>query len=156
MIFRTSNWVTILVKSSSCRFWRTRAYGTIIIEQLLKRWGVTMNKPSPEKPEQHDLVLRIADEIGSKQVIDNMVNLLRACADETRLKILIALSRADLSTQELSEILSLSPSAISHQLRLLKLSNLVDSTRVGKRVLYKLKDKHVLELISSALEHAKE
>jgi ArsR family transcriptional regulator len=38
----------------------------------------------------------------------------------------------------------------------LKLSNLVDSIRIGKQVIYRLKDRHVLELISSALEHAKE
>lgn len=115
-----------------------------------------MRNVCDEKHEHRDLVEKIGSQLESKQIIEKMVQLLRACADETRLKILIALSKADLCTCDLSQILSLSPSAVSHQLRVLKLSNLVDSSRVGKQVVYKLKDKHVLELISSALEHAKE
>ncbi|MCS7175013.1 ArsR/SmtB family transcription factor [Pseudothermotoga sp.] len=109
-----------------------------------------------EKHEHGDLVAKVSSQLESKQVVERMVQLLRACANETRLKILIALSKSDLCTCDLSQILSLSPSAVSHQLRVLKLSNLVDSIRVGKQVVHKLKDKHVLDLISSALEHAKE
>ncbi|WP_041077383.1 ArsR/SmtB family transcription factor [Thermotoga caldifontis] len=109
-----------------------------------------------EKHERRELVEKIKREFEPKEIVENMVKLLRACADETRLKILLALSKSDLCTCDLSNILSLSTSAISHQLRVLKLSNLVDAQRVGKQVVYRLKDKHVLELISSALEHAKE
>jgi ArsR family transcriptional regulator len=109
-----------------------------------------------EKHERRELVEKIKREFEPKEIVENMVKLLRACADETRLKILLALSKSDLCTCDLSNILSLSTSAISHQLRVLKLSNLVDAQRVGKQVVYRLTDKHVLELISSALEHAKE
>ena len=109
-----------------------------------------------EKHQHGELISKVKGELEPKHVIQNMVKLLRACADETRLKILMALSKADLCTCDLSQILSLSSSAISHQLRVLKLSSLVDSIRIGKQVVYRLKDRHVLDLISSALEHAKE
>ncbi|KAF2958557.1 hypothetical protein AS159_02380 [Thermotoga sp. Ku-13t] len=109
-----------------------------------------------EKHEYRELVEKLKLQLEPKEIIENMVKLLRACADETRLKILLALSKSDLCTCDLSSILSLSASAVSHQLRVLKLSNLVDAQRVGKQVVYRLKDKHVLELLSSALEHAKE
>lgn len=115
-----------------------------------------MKNTCGEKHEHRELVEKLKLQLEPKEIVENMVKLLRACADETRLKILLALSKSDLCTCDLSSILSLSASAVSHQLRVLKLSNLVDAQRVGKQVVYRLKDKHVLELISSALEHAKE
>ena len=115
-----------------------------------------MRNVCDEGHEHKERVSKIKAELETREIVEKMVKLLRACADETRLKILIAFSKASLCTCDLSEILSLSSSAISHQLRVLKLSNLVESIRIGKQVIYRLKDRHVLELISSALEHAKE
>jgi len=66
-----------------------------------------------ERHEHKERVSKIKAELETKEIVEKMVKLLRACADETRLKILIALSKANLCTCDLSEILSLSSSAIS-------------------------------------------
>ena len=82
--------------------------------------------------------------------------LLKAVADPTRLRMLAALSATELCVCDIALSVGLSESATSHQLRLLREARLVRHRKEGRVVYYQLADAHVLDLISSALEHARE
>lgn len=74
----------------------------------------------------------------------------------TRLKIMSLLSVEDLCVCDISEILDMSQSAVSHQLRTLRSRNLVKYTREGKQARYSLADKHVIEILRKGTEHVLE
>ena len=74
----------------------------------------------------------------------------------TRLKILTLLAVEDLCVCDISEVLSMSQSAISHQLRTLRSKNLVKFTKEGKQARYSLADDHVIELLKIGIEHVLE
>lgn len=76
--------------------------------------------------------------------------------DPTRVRIVHALSRNDLCTSDLAELVGLSESAVSHQLRTLRQLHVVRSERRGKLVYYSLADHHVRRLFEQGLEHALE
>lgn len=75
--------------------------------------------------------------------------------DQTRLKILSALSIRDLCVCDISSIFSISQSATSHQLRVLRNAKLVKYVKKGKIVYYSILDNHVKTIITSALKHSK-
>ena len=73
--------------------------------------------------------------------------------DTTRIKILYALMNGDLYVNDIAEIVGVSQSAVSHQLRVLKQARLVKFTRDGKNVTYSLADDHVYAMLSQGLTH---
>lgn len=83
-------------------------------------------------------------------------DIFRALGDKTRLRILYALSVETLCVCELSHILGLSVSAISHHLRMLRNLRLVKTTRQGKMVYYSLADDHVIKLLEIGVGHVRE
>jgi DNA-binding transcriptional ArsR family regulator len=85
-----------------------------------------------------------------------MARTFRALADPTRVRILAALSEEERCVGALAAHLEMTPSAISHQLRLLRRMRLVRRRRQGKRVLYALDDDHVRDLFAIAREHVLE
>jgi ArsR family transcriptional regulator, lead/cadmium/zinc/bismuth-responsive transcriptional repressor len=82
--------------------------------------------------------------------------LLKAVADPTRLRILSALAATELCVCDLAALTGISESAVSHQMRLLRDRHLVAWDKRGREVYYRLADGHVLQLLSSAMEHAAE
>ena len=80
----------------------------------------------------------------------------RALGDPTRVRILDALSRAELCVCDIATLLSLTESAVSHQLRLLRSLRLVRSRRAGRMVFYALDDAHITRLLAQGLEHVEE
>jgi len=82
--------------------------------------------------------------------------LLKALADPTRMRILLAMKQGELCVCDLSHLLGMSQSAISHQLRVLRDNRLVSWRREGRQVFYRLADRHVEEILEDALEHAGE
>jgi ArsR family transcriptional regulator, lead/cadmium/zinc/bismuth-responsive transcriptional repressor len=80
----------------------------------------------------------------------------RALGDPTRVRILDALSRAELCVCDIAALLSLTESAVSHQLRLLRGLRLVRSRRAGRMVFYALDDDHITRLFAQGLEHVEE
>ena len=85
----------------------------------------------------------------------DLAALFKTFADETRLKIMFAISEKELCVQELTIILNVSSSLVSHQMRTLKSMKLVKQRREGKNVYYSLDDDHVLKILEIALEHRK-
>ena len=85
-----------------------------------------------------------------------VAEIFKVLGDSTRVKILFALSLKELCVCDLSALLGMAHSAISHQLRLLRNSNLVKFRKDGKTVYYSLADGHVIKLIGMGIKHAKE
>lgn len=79
-----------------------------------------------------------------------------ALSDPTRFRILDALSREELCVCDLAEVVGVSQSGVSHQLRLLRDRGLVAFSRDGQRAVYRLADAHVRDLIDIGLVHADE
>ena len=120
-------------------------------------------KKSPEIPvcssphavdldNRQDLALKALDLEKAQQ----MAEFFRLLGDGNRLRILSLLAKQDLCVCDLAQILSMSESAVSHQLRTLRSLRLVSYHKRGRRVYYRLLDHHVLELYQSVAEHLEE
>ncbi|MCR8657147.1 ArsR/SmtB family transcription factor [Paenibacillus endoradicis] len=86
--------------------------------------------------------------------IDKVAQIFKAISDPTRIKILYMLSQEECSVNHITEILSISQSAVSHQLSLLKTLRLVKTRREGTSIIYSCDDEHVISLLKQAIEHA--
>jgi DNA-binding transcriptional ArsR family regulator len=80
----------------------------------------------------------------------------KALGDPTRVRMLDALSHAEVCVCDLAAMLRLTESAVSHQLRLLRSLRLVRSRRAGRHIYYALADQHVVKLFQQGLEHVEE
>ncbi|WP_291428768.1 helix-turn-helix transcriptional regulator [Deinococcus sp.] len=85
--------------------------------------------------------------------IEAASTLLKVIADPTRLKLLSALRTGELCVCDLSAVIGLSESAVSHQLRLLREQRIVTVRRQGRVAYYRLLDAHVTTLIGGVLDH---
>ena len=90
----------------------------------------------------------------SEERLRETSEMFKVLSDYTRLKIMQALSAAELCVCDLCEVLAMNSSAISHQLRILRGAGLVRFRREGKNVYYSLQDVYVQDLISTALQQA--
>ena len=77
-------------------------------------------------------------------------------ADGSRIRILYALDGQELCVCHMAELLGMSVSAVSHQLRILRDADLVRTRREGKTVYYSLADQHVVRILSQGMEHIEE
>ena len=93
--------------------------------------------------------------INEEQVL-KMAEIYKSFADTTRMKIISALYIHEMCVCDISGLLDMTKSAISHQLRYLKDNNIVTCKKVGKEVFYSLKDDHINSIYESTLSHIKE
>ena len=96
------------------------------------------------------------DHIPCDEMLYVLAELYKVFGDSTRVKILCILFEGEMCVQHISEMLSVSQSAVSHQLRILKGARLVKYRRDGKTVYYSLADDHVREIIGCGIEHISE
>ena len=87
------------------------------------------------------------------EVLYDLAELFKIFGDSTRIKLLYALYESELCVCDLADVLGLTQSAVSHQLRLLKSSKLVKFRREGKTVFYSLADDHVIHILAQGMEH---
>ena len=92
----------------------------------------------------------------SEETFTDLSDLFKMFADSTRIKILCALFESELCVCDIAELLEMTISAISHQLRLLKQAKLVKFRRDGQTVYYSLADDHVYKIIGQGLDHIRE
>ena len=90
------------------------------------------------------------------ETIYDLAELYKVFGDSTRTKILSCLTIRDLNVGELAEVMNMSISAVSHQLRVLKNAKLVRGTKSGKEVRYALDDNHVVMILECGLSHLEE
>jgi len=101
-------------------------------------------------------VARIRAQLIAPREVTALAETFRVLGDPTRVRILDALSSAELCVCDLATLLGVSESAVSHQLRLLRSMRLVRSRREGRMVFYALDDQHVISLFHQGLRHVEE
>ena len=92
----------------------------------------------------------------SKELLFGLSEFYKIFGDPTRLRILDLLLNKPLCVNEISEKIYVSQSAVSHQLKILRLSNLVTTDKIGKNVYYKISDDHIKVILKYGLEHISE
>ncbi|MCL2840860.1 MAG: metalloregulator ArsR/SmtB family transcription factor [Defluviitaleaceae bacterium] len=100
-----------------------------------------------------DVVERVRGNMPASENFYDLSNLYKMFADNTRLKILWALSCEAMCVCDLAVLLDMTKSAISHQLKSLRLANLVKYDKQGKVVYYSLADDHVKDIFEKGFEH---
>lgn len=103
-----------------------------------------------------DVVNNVREHMASKEDYNKLANLYKMFADGTRVQILAALEQSEMCVCDLAVLLDMTKSAISHQLKSLRLSNLVSYRREGQVVYYSLADDHVKEILDRGFEHINE
>jgi ArsR family transcriptional regulator len=106
--------------------------------------------------EEKSLVQEVIKSLPSDDTIYDLAELFKNFGDSTRIKILLALSKQELCVNDITKLIGVTQSAVSHQLKILKQSKLVKATKKGKEVYYALDDDHVNVIISKGLEHVNE
>ena len=105
----------------------------------------------------HTARLKIVHEnMPDEDEIVDLAELFKVFGDSTRMKILFALTGAEICVCDLAEELKMTQSAVSHQLKILKQAHLVGSRREGKSIFYFLADEHVRTIIDQGREHVEE
>ena len=96
------------------------------------------------------------EQMPDEELLSSRADFYKAFADGTRVKILYVLQKSEMCVCDLAEILGVTQSAVSHQLRMLKQMKLVKNRRDGKTVYYSLADGHIQSIISQGMEHITE
>ena len=99
---------------------------------------------------------QVRKKIPDEETVYDLAELFKVFGDSTRTRILCCLEVQDLYVGELAEVLNMSVSAVSHQLRVLRNAKLVRGVKEGKEVKYSLDDNHVMMIIECGLSHLKE
>lgn len=103
-----------------------------------------------------ETVKKVKSELLKDEEIFDLAELFKVFGDSTRIKIINALMTEELCVCDIAEITNSTPSAISHQLRVLKQAKLVKYRKDGKSVFYSLDDDHVKEIFEKGREHIEE
>ena len=99
---------------------------------------------------------RVKAAMPSEDLLLDVAELFKVFGDSTRTRILSALFVDELCVCDIAEILGMSLSAVSHQLRILRQTKIVKSRKQGKEVVYSLDDEHIAEIYGMALDHLSE
>ena len=103
-----------------------------------------------------ETVKRVRKAMPREEDFYDLADLYKMFSDSTRIRILWALSREEMCVCDIAVLLGMTKSAISHQLRSLRLSNLVKYNKRGKEVYYSLADSHVQDIFEKGFEHIHE
>ena len=110
-----------------------------------------------ESREIHEDLLRLVREtLPDEDRLLDLSELFKVFGDSTRIRILYALFEEEMCVGDIALLLGLSPTAVSHQLRVLKINKLVKGRKAGKVVFYSLADDHVRRIIDQGMEHIAE
>ena len=103
-----------------------------------------------------DTVKKVINDMPEEEKLYDLAELFKIFGDSTRIKILYALFEAELCVCDIAQLLKVSQTAVSHQLRVLKTNKLVKSRKDGKNVFYSLADDHVYSIINQGMDHTNE
>lgn len=114
----------------------------------------TVCRDCPSAAHDHQKTLeRVRNELPTDELLCDLSDLFKIFGDTTRTKILFSLSESEMCVCAIAELLGMTQSAISHQLKTLKDANLVSNRRSGKTIYYFLSDDHVRTIIAQGFEH---
>ncbi|WP_424767526.1 ArsR/SmtB family transcription factor [Paenibacillus sp. sgz302251] len=97
----------------------------------------------------------VKSKLMNETTASELADLFKALGDPTRVKIIHALAQSELCVHDLTQVLAMGQSAISHQLRTLRNMRIVKRRKVGKTVFYSLDDDHVEQIFMLTLQHLK-
>ena len=103
-----------------------------------------------------DKISEVKKKMPDEDIVEILSETFKTLGDRTRIKILYALSKSELCVCDISAIIDMSMSAVSHQLRVLRNMKLVRYRKEGKMAYYSLDDKHIVQLIRVSYEHIME
>lgn len=119
-----------------------------------------MNKEGIEVCEttviHEDVLARVRTAMPAEEPVYEVSELFKVFGDSTRARILCALSVEEMCVCDLAALLNMSQSAVSHQLRLLKVSRVVKNRKEGRVVYYSLDDAHIRQIFAMAFDHIME
>ncbi len=98
-------------------------------------------------------VSSVKNKMQDDETLLGMADFYKALSDSTRIKIINALDCGELCVCDISSLLNMTKSAISHQLQNLKEMDLIKCRKCGKEVFYSLADKHICEVFEISLQH---
>ena len=102
---------------------------------------------------QEDIVAKVNEVMPNEELLYDLAELYKVFGDSTRIKILYLLFESEMCVCDIAQLLNMSISAISHQLRVLKQAQLVRFRRDGRTVFYALADDHVRTILGQGMEH---
>src|SRR5690554_3399959 len=103
-----------------------------------------------------ETVERVREELPKEEILYELAEFYKVFGDSTRIRILSALEKSEMCVCDIANLLNMTQSAISHQLRVLKKARLVKNRREGKVIYYSLDDEHVQTIIEQGLTHINE
>ncbi len=103
-----------------------------------------------------DTVKKVINDMPEEEKLYDLAELFKIFGDSTRIKILYALFEEELCVCDIAQLLNVSQTAVSHQLRVLKTNKLVKCRKEGKNVFYSLADDHVCSIINQGMDHINE
>ncbi len=103
-----------------------------------------------------ETVRKVNEKMPEEEKLFDLAEFFKIFADTTRIKILYVLMCSEMCVYDLAQLLQMTQSAISHQLRILKQMDLVKNRREGKSIFYSLADGHIKTILSQGLEHIEE
>lgn len=103
-----------------------------------------------------ELVKRLAEKMITEEEAYYVAELFKAISDLTRVRILFCLLGGEMCVCDIQELVGVTQSAVSHQLRVLKQAGLVKYRREGKSLYYSIADSHVSTMLATGLEHISE
>ncbi len=130
--------------------------------KIQRRWthGKACGRMNEQKEEflclRQDVVDKVTEKMPPDEILYDLAELFKAFGDTTRIRILYALFESELCVNDMAQLLGLSQTAVSHQLRVLKNNKLVKFRKEGKIVFYSLSDDHVRKIIEMGMEHVEE
>jgi len=111
------------------------------------------NQTCEIKSVRDDVIADITEKMSSDETYHDIANIFKLLGDYNRVRILCVLSYQEFCVCELSLLLDMSQSAISHQLRLLRNKNIVKFRKENKQIFYSLQNKEIMSIIKKAREH---
>ena len=105
------------------------------------------------KHNHNEILERVRGDMPTDELLCDLADLFKIFGDTTRMKILYSLFEHELCVCAIAELLSMTQSAISHQLKVLKNANLVANRREGKTIYYFLADEHVRAIVAQGFDH---
>lgn len=128
-----------------------------------ERWRLNLGDENKKTVEHcdyihlhEDIIRAVNEKMPEEEILYDLSELFKIFADSTRIRILYVLFESEMCVCDIAQLLGMTQSAISHQLRSLKQAKLVKYRREGKTVFYSLSDGHVRTIINQGLEHISE
>lgn len=103
-----------------------------------------------------EIVRNVRQHMPEEEQLYDLADLFKIFADTTRIRILYVLLKSEMCVCDIAQLLNMTQSAISHQLRILKQMKLVKNRRDGKTIFYSLADEHIEMILNQGMEHVLE